>query len=382
MKNKNKKNESKILVVWALCALLGGVCGFVIMQCINGAFSEEELFKYELLIFALAIVWIYVSIFLSTVLHEIGHLIFGRLTGYKFLSFRIGNIMLVKIDGKLKIKKFNIPGTGGQCLMAPPEPLYGEFPVMLYNLGGVTINILAAIASVIVYVCVDNIVLGVFFLIFAFVNAFSGLMNGIPMTVGTVNNDAKNAFFIKNNKTAKTAFFLQLKMNEAMLQGVRLKDMPEDWFNIFENDGCSDSLSSSIEVFYCQRLIDAKKFDNAIAEIEKVTAKNNILEMYKNIILCDLIYCKLVTGCDKEEIRALLNPKQKKFIKLMSKSIGILRTKFAIALLYDKDEGSASKILRAFEKISRKYPYKADAEGESELVEIVKQMQSNVKKER
>ena len=42
------------------------------------------------------------------IIHELGHLIFGLLSGYKFSSFRIGNIMLVKTGGKLKFKKLTI----------------------------------------------------------------------------------------------------------------------------------------------------------------------------------------------------------------------------------------------------------------------------------
>ena len=35
--------------------------------------------------------------YLQLILHEGGHLIFGAATGYRFSSFRIGSLMLVKI---------------------------------------------------------------------------------------------------------------------------------------------------------------------------------------------------------------------------------------------------------------------------------------------
>ncbi|MBO5413517.1 MAG: hypothetical protein J6A29_04410, partial [Clostridia bacterium] len=58
-----------------------------------------------------------ISSYLHTIIHEAGHLVFGLLSGYKFVSFRIGNIMLIKIKNKLKFKKFSLLGTAGQCLM-------------------------------------------------------------------------------------------------------------------------------------------------------------------------------------------------------------------------------------------------------------------------
>ena len=58
---------------------------------------------------------------LQLILHEAGHYLFGRLTGYTFVSFRIDNYTWIKENGKLVLKRFKIPGTGGQCLMMPPK---------------------------------------------------------------------------------------------------------------------------------------------------------------------------------------------------------------------------------------------------------------------
>ena len=49
--------------------------------------------------------------YLQLIIHELGHLIFGLLSGYKFSSFRIFNFMLIKEDGKFKIKNLSFPET-------------------------------------------------------------------------------------------------------------------------------------------------------------------------------------------------------------------------------------------------------------------------------
>ena len=59
------------------------------------------------------------------------------MTGYKFNSFRIFSVILIKQNEKLKIKNISLAGTGGQCLMSPPELIDGKMPYVLYNLGGV-----------------------------------------------------------------------------------------------------------------------------------------------------------------------------------------------------------------------------------------------------
>lgn len=78
----------------------------------------------------------YLAIILQIIIHEAGHLIGGILTGYKFSSFRIFNFMFIKENDKLKLKKLSLAGTGGQCLMSPPEFIEGKVPYILYNLGG------------------------------------------------------------------------------------------------------------------------------------------------------------------------------------------------------------------------------------------------------
>ena len=88
-----------------------------------------------------------VSFALQTILHETGHLIGGLLTGYKFCSFRIGNLQLQRENGALRFRRLKLAGTGGQCLMTPPEPVDGKIPVMLYNLAGPLMNLLTALLA-------------------------------------------------------------------------------------------------------------------------------------------------------------------------------------------------------------------------------------------
>lgn len=84
------------------------------------------------------------AVWLQTILHEAGHLVFGLASGYRFVSFRIGSLMWQKDGGKLRFCRFQLAGTGGQCLMAPPDLTNGKMPCKLYNLGGALMNLIAA----------------------------------------------------------------------------------------------------------------------------------------------------------------------------------------------------------------------------------------------
>lgn len=105
----------------------------------------------------LAILILLFSIFLQVLLHEGGHLVCGLATDYRFVSFRIFNLTFIRKDGKLCIKRFSLAGTGGQCLLTPPERPLEDIPTTLYNLGGVLANLLTAILAFLPLLTVDGL---------------------------------------------------------------------------------------------------------------------------------------------------------------------------------------------------------------------------------
>ena len=57
-----------------------------------------------------------------------------------------------------------------------------------------------------------------------------------------------------------------MKINEEITNGNRLKDMPDEWFIIPENDELKNSMISVLVVFACNRLMDEHRFDEADAQ--------------------------------------------------------------------------------------------------------------------
>jgi len=76
-----------------------------------------------------------IAVVLNIMLHEAGHLVFGLLTDYKFVSYRAFSFTLIKdVQGKFKWKKYSISGTLGQCLMEPPRDFKSDnLPYFWYN---------------------------------------------------------------------------------------------------------------------------------------------------------------------------------------------------------------------------------------------------------
>lgn len=75
----------------------------------------------KILEMAVIIVLVFLGCYLNIIIHELGHIVFGKLSGYEFISYRVGSLMLLKRDGKFVWKRYAIPGTGGQVVMRPAK---------------------------------------------------------------------------------------------------------------------------------------------------------------------------------------------------------------------------------------------------------------------
>ncbi|MBQ7834326.1 MAG: hypothetical protein IJ385_00940, partial [Ruminiclostridium sp.] len=109
---KLPKVLDKILTIigYALTIVPYLVLGAYAADSASDFFAEENL-GGELIVMGALLLLAVVLIFVHVIIHEGGHLVCGLISGWKYLSFRVGNLTLVKQDGKLKCKKTTVAGT-------------------------------------------------------------------------------------------------------------------------------------------------------------------------------------------------------------------------------------------------------------------------------
>lgn len=371
MEKEKKKSKIGSTIFMIFFMIIGGICGaFGMKVAMNNSTSLEECIIW---IFGIMII-LYLSIFVQIIVHESGHLIFGLISGYEFVSFRVGSFMFFKKEGKLQIKRFSLMGTAGQCLMAPPKPYNENMPFVLYNLGGIIANIIVSIISIILFfVMKDYKVLSILFLFMAILGTFFAITNGLPIHFGPVDNDGSNTLNISKNERAKWSFWLQLEINARISKGLRLKDMPDEWFEIPSNEDMKNSLCNTMAVLAFNRAIDDENFQLAreISE-ELMKNSNNLVPIYKYILTFERIYLELIGDNSKEKIDAMFTAEVKKVGKSLKKYPSFIRIMYAYELLYNNDEKAAEMQYKAFEKFARKYPYNSEMQGERELMGYAK----------
>lgn len=371
-KQKKKKVQWQQWIGMGFYILMGAACGILMVMFTERNAEGDQTVSEELLTLLVLFVGMYISIFLQLIIHEAGHLVFGLRSGYRFSSFRIGSLMWLKENEKLVRKRLSVAGTGGQCLMTPPEMKDGRIPVVLYNLGGSLMNLIASAVFFAVYLLTGGTsTWSALLLIAALVGVIIALMNGIPLRMGTVDNDGFNALSLGKSKEAMYAFWLQLKVNEQVSRGLRLKDMPDAWFAVPTEEAMGNSMVATQGVFACNRLMDQQRF----AEADQLMARllemeSGMVGLHRNLLVCDRIYCELIQANRPEAVRQLYDAQQKKFMKTMKRFPSVVRTEYALALLAERDRAKSEACLELFEKIAKTYPYPSDIQSERALIEI------------
>lgn len=357
----------------AFMLLLGVVCGIITGKYLYSVLAAGGTPGEYRLTTALLLVGTYAALILQVVIHEAGHLIFGLMTGYRFLSFRIGSLMWVKENGRLRQKRLTIAGMSGQCLMIPPEEMpEGKIPFVLYNLGGPLSNFASGLLFLGLYFPCRNVpYLSVFLLLFCAVGFAYALINGIPMRLGTVNNDGYNTLSIGKSPAALRAFQIQMKVAGRAAAGERLRDMPEEWFVLPSEEEMGNSMTAAIGVFAYNRLMDDHRFEEAVRLMDRLMATESaIVGLHRGLMICDRVYCGLIRKDRRDLTDKLLDKQQKKFMKAMKNFPSVLRTEYACALLAEKDPEKAARIRARFEECVRSYPYAVDIDSERELLDL------------
>lgn len=166
-------------------------------------------------------------LFLNINLHECGHLLCGKMTGYQFSYYQIGSIRIAKSNGHLKIFRFSQRKYGGICAMiATKNP--SIFKSIMFYSGGILANILCLIFLVLAFRLASNL----YIKDILFLSSFSVLLlvigNLLPITVSGQPSDGKLIFSMLLHKRYREKVIKEQKLEQQIFQGTRPRDLIVD----------------------------------------------------------------------------------------------------------------------------------------------------------
>ena len=283
MKNKIIQGILQLIGIMAV----GAVVGYSIGKIAGDSLSKVDTPNIILLLIAGVVVFI-----LQVIIHEAGHLVFGLLSGYKFISFRVFDFKIIKDgNGKLKIRFERLAGTGGQCLMRAPEYVEGKFKYKLYLLGGVTFNL---VFSIVFWLILPNY----YTLLFALIGFALAFLNLIPMGF----NDGMTFYHASKDETTRFVLYLQLEYVYYQSIGKNLLiEKPEvvEKINSLEITN-TNYLTDSLEFIKLDGLEYFFEFYSLYNEARKLYVKrDDLLPVYKVELMALLV--KLISLVNPED---------------------------------------------------------------------------------
>ncbi len=277
--------------------VVGGIIGYAVGKIAGDTLSRVE--KPNIILFLITGV---IAFVLHIIVHEAGHLFFGLLSGYKFISFRVFDFKIMKDEnGKFKIRYERLAGTGGQCLMRAPEYIEGKFKYKLYLLGGVMFNI---VFSIIFWLVLPSY----YTLLFALIGFTLAFLNLIPMGF----NDGMTFYHASKDENTRFILFLQLEYVYYQSIGKNLLiEQPEivekiNSLEITKNNYLTDSLEfiklEGLEYFF--------DFNTLYTETRKLfLEREDLLPVYKVELMALLVKLISLVNPEDELLEELMNDK-------------------------------------------------------------------------
>lgn len=346
-------------------ACIGMLVAVPIIALIDGQ-SLADIIDKEFLVELLPIGWVLIALFIAfilhIILHEGGHLVAGLLTGYRFVSFRFLNFTLIRKDGRLKWRNFELSGTLGQCLMAPPDKPLEQIDTRWYNAGGVLANVILVLLALLLMWALDLPTwLDIFLKMMVFIGIAVALMNGIPMKMGGVANDGLNLLQLEKDLPGKQSFCNILELNALNQEGKTYSEMPERLFNIPDPIDWKNPLHAATVLASATRKQAQYQWEESYQQLtEALRHKSDIMPLYQLELENMMTLACIATGRDEEARKHYTDEVVKYVTHHAPTQSDKQMTTMAVALALEGDRPKAEQLFNKLDANRDKYIHQGD----------------------
>ena len=341
LKAGRTKRDRRLLLLRRLlffAVLLSAIAlSFVIkVRRTENSFLQSSLFLLSVIL----------SVPLIALFHECGHLLFGRLTGYRFLRLQVGSLVLKKENGRLRLRRERSGFTGfaGSAAMTPPDKPDGEVRLTPFFLGGVIVTALLTAASLAAAILLPPGYLRFTLSYFALISGYLTLNNAIPWTRWAI-TDAEKISAAKESPAAHDTMVKSLRLSVRLIGGERLKDLPPEMTHPAEAPYLTNGVEAIYGFLLWEKALDEQDLPRARELGRKLTEDDAALPpTTKALIRLTAIYCDLLLGDYTGNPADYLSQADRFCLTRMRYDPLLAAVKHADALLYRRDLNGAWQI--------------------------------------
>lgn len=359
-KNKNWKSNLEPLLYIGI-----GLLTFFGIYYMLQSFDLENIAFLDIILTILIIIG---SFFIHILLHELGHITGGLLSGYQFIMFRIFNTVWIKTESGLSKRKQNVPGILGQALMVPPERKDNKRPpFLLYHAGGIVMNLLTTLILLLINIPIEQSRLSNFIGLSAATAVILAVVSAIPAK-GT---DGYNILQQLKSKDTQDEMISTLYMYRDMVAGASFADM-QKYITVDANSSFSDP--NEVVLYSLKGAYYLEKYDFAKArEVYSVLWNHfdQLFAAHKPDITFSYLFTLLLTDPKHPDVNEIRDS------KIYNQSFKVkqaehIRTRIAMFLYLEENPKKAAQLLTQAEQAVHLAPTLSEEKLEKKLYDYLR----------
>jgi len=296
-------NGLRVAFVWLL---------YLVVTFISGAMFQLTLGKPNVGYFLLFILLLVMISYGTTAIHEIGHVIAGKLNGLKFRFIVIGPLFIQSKNGRLRIyRNIHARSVGGLTGMVVPDTHNLRRRLMLYVAGGPATNLLFAIiaaAGTLAFAHSTGNLLPVIFLSASLLSFATFMISILPARTKGLTSDGQRIVDLLRNNPRAARWSAIIAIGAMYERGQR----PRDWNPYLVQqvtlspDEALDYLTGLSLGYYYQ--LDSGQVDAAGMWLDKIAGKlNHLAGVFRASFQLELAYFTALHRRDAAKGRLWLN---------------------------------------------------------------------------
>ncbi|MHB8963991.1 MAG: M50 family metallopeptidase, partial [Saccharofermentanales bacterium] len=350
-----------------ICIVTGATIGFLLG--VYGQGEKAELF-FEgafatVLVFLIGVLFLVITIFLHTSIHEFGHFIIGKMGGFQLLSYRILFLTWNYENGDIKFSVRKNVSYDGLCAMIPPAKSPSQAFMLLFYAAGVIVNLLASVVclAALIFNPLMNPGIRLFLVVFAVTGLFVVTLNSLPIIVKNTPTDGKIIWSV----LLKNAFAQELmefqKISLQLAAGVRPRELVMD-------SVLPVNLDSQSMMFLLHRYFKELDSDHLEGMVECCDLFEKNLDKIQHHMLTPFFYELCHTACVAGvHEKAVLQYDKAGQILQKDKDVNGMRVKAYYEYYAKNDIDAARAFATAGLAVVDKFPIKGQATMEKDLLE-------------
>jgi hypothetical protein len=174
------------------------------------------------------------------------------------------------------------------------------------------------------------------------------------------------------NTTMRRGFWSVSRIQALIAEGSRPRDIPTELFDWVDTAKISNPFVFGTACYQYAYLLDKQELGEAMVLMQTLRDNSNdIPDMMKMSLYCDLLFRELIGECRKEEIDRLYDKKLKDYVKAAHYEINVQLLMYAYARLVLKDAAKAKEHLDLFHKACAMPLQSGFVPGGQELIALI-----------